>query len=105
MRRVNIKNEHKTLIDEFFSLSPYEFTLVGNIFAYFLASILTNPQQNSLGNLLELIAQVLLTIQAQSSLDDISIATEDINNLINILRNNNPNINHVIEVLNKIKNN
>lgn len=100
-----MKKEHKSIIDEFFSLSPYEFTLVGNIAAYFIAIALTNSQQNSFGNLLELIAQVLLTIQAQANTTDINIQQTDIDHLINMLKSNGANKQNIINLLNKIKQN
>ena len=59
--------KQQSLIDELFALSPFEFTLFGNIIAYLIAAGLTNQQQNSLGNLFELIGQVILTIQAKGS--------------------------------------
>ncbi len=100
-----IKEEHQTLIDEFFNLPPFEFTLVGNIFAYILAATLTNSQQNALGNLLELIAQVLLTIQAQTNNTDINIVESDINNLVYLLNTNTANKENLINLLKKIKQN
>lgn len=100
-----IKQEHQSLIDEFFNLSPLEFTLIGNVFAYFLASVLSNSQQNSLGNLFELIAQVLLTIQAQTNATDIEITEKDVDRLIYMLQTNSTNKESIINLLKKIKQN
>lgn len=100
-----MKTEYKSLIDEFFNLPPYEFTLFGNVIAYFIALSLNNSQQNALGNLLELIAQVLLTIQAQSNDTDVNIQQSDIDHLINMFETNNANKQNIINFLNKIKQN
>lgn len=96
---------NKSIIDEFFNLSPYEFTLVGNIVAYIIALSLTNAQQNSFGNLLELIAQVLLTIQAQANTTDVNIEQSDLDELIHMLQTNSTNKQNIINLLNKIKKN
>ncbi len=101
---IKIKEEHQTLIDQFFDLPPYQFALVGNLFAYILAAVLTNQQQNAFGNLLELIAQVLLTIQAQSAKDDINIVETDIENLVSILSLDKASKEYIINFLNKLKN-
>lgn len=100
-----MNKETKGIIDEFFNLSPYEFTLVGNIAAYFIALSLTNSQQNAFGNLLELIAQVLLTVQAQSNDTDVNIQQSDLDDLINMLQHNTTNKQNIINLLNKIKQN
>ncbi len=97
--------EFNGLIEQFFSLPPYEFTLIGNVVAYFIAKSLTNSQQNSFGNLLELVAQVLLTIQAQSDNTDVNIQQEDIDYLISILSSRYTNKEQLISLLNKIKHN
>ncbi len=96
---------NKSIIDEFFNLSPYEFTLVGNIVAYIIALSLTNAQQNSLGNLFELIAQVLLTIQAQANTTDVNIQACDIDDLIYMLQTSTSSKENIVNLLKKIKQN
>ena len=60
-------NPINNFINYFFSLNPYELTLIGNILGIIIAKPLTLNQQNTLGNFLELIGQQILTIQAQGS--------------------------------------
>ena len=48
------------------SLDPYEFALVGAIAAFLIAPTLNANQQNSIGNFLEEIGQILLTIASQT---------------------------------------
>lgn len=47
------------------TLNPYEFSLIGVIAAYLIAPTLNPNQQNSIGNFLEEVGQILLTISAQ----------------------------------------
>lgn len=51
-----------------YNLSAFEFTLTGTIIGYLLAIPLTTDEQNSLGNLFEIIGQTLLTFNAQNVL-------------------------------------
>lgn len=48
-------------------LSPIEFGALGSIIGLLISIPLSNNEQNSIGNLLELIGQVVLTVQAQGS--------------------------------------
>ena len=48
------------------TLNPYEFALMGTIAAFLIAPTLNANQQNSIGNFLEEIGQILLTISAQT---------------------------------------
>ena len=50
------------------SLSPLEFTTLGCVIGIIITSILNNNEQNSVGNFLELVGQVILTAQAQEVL-------------------------------------
>ncbi len=50
------------------TLSPIEFTTLGCIIGVILTTSLTNNEQNSVGNFLELVGQVILTAQAQEVL-------------------------------------
>lgn len=47
------------------TFNPYEFALVGIIAAFVIAPTLTPNQKNSIGNFLEEVGQILLTIAAQ----------------------------------------
>ena len=48
------------------TLNPYEFALVGALIAFLIAPTLNANQMNSIGNFLEEIGQVLLTISSQT---------------------------------------
>lgn len=50
------------------SLSPTEFTALGCVIGLIITSSLNNNEQNSVGNFLELVGQVILTAQAQEVL-------------------------------------
>lgn len=60
------KNPIQNFVNYFFSLSPYEFSILANLIGIFLTIPLDVNQQNSLGNFFELIGQQILTIQAQN---------------------------------------
>ncbi|CCY08418.1 MAG: hypothetical protein MRZ09_07810 [Coprobacillus sp.] len=47
------------------SLSPLEFGTIGCLIGLILSASLTSDELNSLGNFLELVGQVMLTVQAQ----------------------------------------
>lgn len=51
--------------DWLFSLSGYDFVIMGTIAAILIARNLTINQQDSIGNFLELIGEAILTINAQ----------------------------------------
>ncbi|MDD3341027.1 MAG: hypothetical protein PHN72_02340 [Bacilli bacterium] len=53
--------------DWLFSLNPYEFSIIASALGLFISSTLTVNQQNSLGNFLELLGQVILTVNAQAT--------------------------------------
>ena len=57
--------DFKKLSDWLNTLNPYEFSLAGVIAAYIIAPTLTPNQKNSIGNFLEEIGQIILTIAAQ----------------------------------------
>ena len=64
-------NDFKKNIIEFSnfldSIPPIEYSLYATILAYIIASFLTTSAQNSFGNWLEQVGQILLTISAQAS--------------------------------------
>lgn len=59
--------EIKNFASWILSLSPLEFTTLGTVIGYILSCTLTVQEQNSLGNWLELVGQILLTFNAQGS--------------------------------------
>ena len=62
-----LENEStNAFIDMLLSLSETELSLFGCILGFYISSISTTKQQNSLGNFFELVGQVLLTMNAQS---------------------------------------
>lgn len=48
-------------------MNPYELSSIATILGFLIAPTLTVDEQNSLGNFLELTAQVILTINAQET--------------------------------------
>lgn len=63
-----INSEYFKNISSFIlSLSPFEFVTVGTIVGYLLSINLTTAEQNSVGNWLELVGQIVLTFNAQGS--------------------------------------
>lgn len=61
-----INQDFKSFSDGLFSLSAFEFTLIGSILGFAISEGLTTNQQNSLGNFFTLIGQVLMTENAQN---------------------------------------
>lgn len=57
--------DFKALSNWLNSLNPYQFAISGIIAALLIDSVLTTNQKNSIGNFLEEVGQVLLTISAQ----------------------------------------
>ncbi len=55
-------------------LSPIEFTTLGCTISIILAQSLTPNEQNTIGNLLEMIGQILLTSYAQASVVNPNVA-------------------------------
>lgn len=78
------------LYDLIFSLPPKQFTLVGVILGFLLIDDLSPAKQNSLGNFIILIGQIIEASSAQAQV---------IQNMINTKQNND-----MIQDLNKIKN-
>ena len=77
------------------SIPPYLYSLYATVIAYFIASFLNVGAQNSFGNWLEQVGQILLTISAQASAtptnDEYQTLVDEINNLkqkIEMLKNN-----------------
>lgn len=58
--------DFRSFSDGLFSLSAFEFTLVGSIIGFAVSEGLNTNQQNSLGNFFTLIGQVLMTENAQN---------------------------------------
>lgn len=60
-----INQDYNGLSNFLNTLDPYELSIFGSIAAYVIAPNLNANQQNSIGNFLEQIGQILLTIAAQ----------------------------------------
>lgn len=91
--------DFKTTIQNFSkwldSIPPYEYSLYGTILAYMIAPLLSTSAQNSFGNWLEQVGQILLTISAQAS------ATPTCNEFNNLQNE----INYLKQIINKLSSN
>ncbi len=76
------------------SISPLEYVTVGTVIAYLISWELDANSQNSLGNWLEMVGQIMLTFSAQASatptqeeyqqlLNDVENLKKELNNLKN----------------------
>ncbi len=63
------KQNLKNLTSIILKLSPFEFVTLGTIVGYILSVNLTINEQNSLGNWFELVGQIILTFNAQGSIN------------------------------------
>ena len=63
------------------SLKPEEFTILSVLTGYILSQFLNTNEQNAIGNWLENVGQILLTISAQSFLLEPDVTINDINEL------------------------
>lgn len=77
-------------------LSPLEFTTLAVFTGYVLACNLTTSEQNSIGNWFELLGQIILTFNAQGSINNYSLTNKQykqiidrINKLYEIINSNN----------------
>ena len=61
------KKQIKSFSHELSKLSPTEFITIGSIIGIFLSNSITPNEQNTLGNFLEMVGQILLTSYAQST--------------------------------------
>ena len=73
------KQNLKNLTSIILKLSPFEFVTLGTIVGYILSVNLTINEQNSLGNWFELVGQIILTFNAQGSINIPTSALEFIN--------------------------
>ena len=64
------KDKIKTLSSSICNLSPLEFSTLGCIIAILICQTTTISQQYTLGNLLEMIGQILITNNAQATTID-----------------------------------
>lgn len=62
-----VNYDFRAFSDWLFSLNPYEFSMIAVLMGVIISPTLTINQQNSLGNFLELLGQVILTINAQAT--------------------------------------
>lgn len=77
------------------SLSANEFTLLAITTGYFITQRLNYEEQNSIGNWLECVGQIILTLSAQNQLlspsdPNIMNKINDLQNQINELKNKEP---------------
>lgn len=82
------KNTVNTYSKILANLSPLEFSTLGCAIAIILINTLTPNEQNTIGNLLEMIGQILLTNYAQASVVDPNvspISQNEFNDLVNKL--------------------
>lgn len=77
------KNEFITFADWLMTLSPFEFSTIGVITAYIISCNLTINQQNSIGNWLEMVGQIILTFNAQGSGQTFNVSENEYNELKN----------------------
>ncbi|MBE6124584.1 MAG: hypothetical protein E7184_03555 [Erysipelotrichaceae bacterium] len=59
-------NHISSFSDYLFHLSPFQFTMLGIVLGIISCEALTTNQQNSLGNFLEEVGQILLTYNAHA---------------------------------------
>lgn len=74
-------HEIRSFIDWIMTLTPFQFTTIGTITGYILAENLTVDQQNSLGNWLEFVGQLLLTYNAQATANQCNISCDEYSEL------------------------
>lgn len=77
------------------SIPPYLYSLYATFFAYLISSFLDLNAMSALGNWLEQVGQILLTITAQASATP---SDEEYNNLVNEVK-------YLKEEIEKLKNN
>ena len=70
-------NDFSSFADWLMTLSPLEFSTLGVITSYIIASRLTVNQQNSIGNWLEMVGQIILTFNAQGSNKYYNLSNEE----------------------------
>lgn len=100
-----VNQDFKGLSNWINTLNPYEFALIGTIAAFIIAPTLNANQQNSIGNFLEEIGQILLTISSQTITVEQSKRGNTTNyGIYDEFNNSNLNINHLINEIEKIKN-
>ncbi len=67
------------------SIPPYEYSMYATILGYIIAYFLTTNAQNALGNWIEQVGQIILTISAQASAtptdDDYTALKSEVQNL------------------------
>lgn len=61
------------------NISPLEFASIGCLVGLLISVPLNSDEQNSIGNFFELVGQVILTVQAQSTFNSSSPTTSEFN--------------------------
>ena len=89
-----INNSFENFINQDFNLlakwlskvNSYEFALYGIVAAFLIAPTLNANEQNSLGNWLEEIGQILLTISSQTfNLNDSNYNAAELENILSLI--------------------
>lgn len=85
-------NSITSFSDFLFHLTPFQFTMLGIVLGIISSEALTTNQQNSLGNFLEEVGQILLTYNAHATTtsaykygttqDQLNILKDQINQII-----------------------
>lgn len=97
----NTNNPINILKKYFFSLNPYEFSILANVLGSIISLFLSSNEKNSLGNWFELLGQQILTIQAQAiTTNNNNISSEKLNDILNSL---NFKIEYLEDLINYIK--
>lgn len=81
-----IKQDFNLLSKWLSSVNSYEFALYGVVAAFLIAPTLNANEQNSLGNWLEEIGQILLTISAQTfSTNNSNYSSANMENIMSLI--------------------
>lgn len=68
------------------SVNSYEFTLYGVVAAFLIAPTLNANEQNSLGNWLEVVGQILLSISSQTfNLNNSNFSSAELEKILNLI--------------------
>ena len=105
---INTGNDSNFDFSEFsnwlFSLSPIDFVIIGTIAGLLISKNLTINQQNTIGNFLELIGEVILTYNAQEITlnnkynNPYNLSIQDLNNKIDYLYQEFPHQNSFLQL-------
>lgn len=81
-----INQDYNLLAKWLKSVNSYEFALYGVVAAFLIAPTLNANEQNSLGNWLEEIGQILLVISSQTfNLNDSNFSAAELENILSLI--------------------